>query len=481
MNTGVLVGVCGGLSLVLFYMMAVVSDSFLAPALVAVCKEHRIPKDVAGATMLAAGASLPELVSNVVSIYVTKTDIGVGTIVGSEIFNHAAILSAVCASSKRSSLDPITCTRDIVGYVGALLLLLVAVSDIKNVNNDDDGSSTVVAIRPVTTVPLVLWYGFYTYLCTSAGRQKLTTLMSPFYQVDTSRTTSHDVGPHADLRETPLLQDDDFDGPYESSVDETEESETQDDLSQMEEDESLKSPWSPQRFFASWRPQNRQRSKRPTNDPEETTTEEETSCLKVVMTLLTAPARAPLWATLPEPQQRPHLAVAISLLWLCLQSFAMVVLLEAAADALHISTAVVGLTVGAVGTSFPNLVSAAAAAQKGSADMAVSASLGANVFNLSCALGLSWILYPIIHPTHPILTSMHDSNLTVLTLGLLFTAIAYAALLVCTRCTLYPWFAAIFLIAYFGFILAALFAEPQLHAVERREHHSSPPVHDSIH
>lgn len=51
--------------------------------------------DVAGATFLAAATSAPELFVAVVGTFVTEGDIGIGTIVGSSVFNLLGI-AAVC-------------------------------------------------------------------------------------------------------------------------------------------------------------------------------------------------------------------------------------------------------------------------------------------------------------------------------------------------------------------------------------------------
>lgn len=48
-------------------------------------------KDVAGATFMAAATSAPELFVNAIGTFITEGDIGVGTIVGSAVFNILAV------------------------------------------------------------------------------------------------------------------------------------------------------------------------------------------------------------------------------------------------------------------------------------------------------------------------------------------------------------------------------------------------------
>lgn len=61
----------------------------------------------------------------------------------------------------------------------------------------------------------------------------------------------------------------------------------------------------------------------------------------------------------------------------------------------HISEAMVGLTIVAIGTSLPELAASAAAAYKKKSDIAVGNVIGSNIFNLFWILGLASILRPI--------------------------------------------------------------------------------------
>lgn len=65
-----------------------------------------------------------------------------------------------------------------------------------------------------------------------------------------------------------------------------------------------------------------------------------------------------------------------------------------AAD-IGVSEAVIGLTVVAIGTSLPELVTSGIAAWKGSADMAVGNVVGSNIFNVLGVLGVSALVVPL--------------------------------------------------------------------------------------
>lgn len=65
------------------------------------------------------------------------------------------------------------------------------------------------------------------------------------------------------------------------------------------------------------------------------------------------------------------------------------------ASLLGMSETFIGLTVVAIGTSLPELVTSAVAARKGRADLAVGNVIGSNIFNLLWILGLSAIIRPL--------------------------------------------------------------------------------------
>lgn len=87
------------------------------------------------------------------------------------------------------------------------------------------------------------------------------------------------------------------------------------------------------------------------------------------------------------------------------------------ASSFGVSQAMIGLTVVAVGTSLPELVSSIVAARKGKADIAVGNVVGSNIFNVFWILGVSAIIKPL-----PFSPSLNADLLTVVgaTLLLLF-------------------------------------------------------------
>jgi Ca2+/Na+ antiporter len=89
--------------------LAIICDDFFVPSLEAISEKLHLSEDVAGATFMAAGSSAPELFTSVAGV-AYETDVGIGTIVGSAVFNILVIiaLTSALSGSKVSNRDSIT-------------------------------------------------------------------------------------------------------------------------------------------------------------------------------------------------------------------------------------------------------------------------------------------------------------------------------------------------------------------------------------
>lgn len=73
------------LLLYLFVALAIVCDEYFVPAIDEITEAFGITPDVAGATLMAAGGSAPELATSFMGVFVSKSDVGFSTIVGSAV------------------------------------------------------------------------------------------------------------------------------------------------------------------------------------------------------------------------------------------------------------------------------------------------------------------------------------------------------------------------------------------------------------
>ncbi|KAI0223167.1 Sodium/potassium/calcium exchanger 3 [Lamellibrachia satsuma] len=81
---------------IIFIALALICDDFFVPSLEVISEKLHLSEDVAGATFMAAGSSAPELFTSVAGVAV-QTDVGVGTIVGSAVFNLLIIIALTAA------------------------------------------------------------------------------------------------------------------------------------------------------------------------------------------------------------------------------------------------------------------------------------------------------------------------------------------------------------------------------------------------
>ncbi|KAK9500197.1 hypothetical protein O3M35_001501 [Rhynocoris fuscipes] len=117
-------------SLYLFLALALVCDKYFVPAVERICKALNMSNDVAGATFMAAATSAPELFVNVIGTFITEGDIGIGTIVGSAVFNILAV--AACCGIGAGMVVPLhwwPLTRDCLAYGVTVTILICIIHD----------------------------------------------------------------------------------------------------------------------------------------------------------------------------------------------------------------------------------------------------------------------------------------------------------------------------------------------------------------
>ncbi|XP_028830187.1 sodium/potassium/calcium exchanger 3-like isoform X2 [Denticeps clupeoides] len=116
----------------MFCALALVCDDYFVPSLEKISERLHLSEDVAGATFMAAGSSAPELFTSVIGVFITKGDVGVGTIVGSAVFNILCIIG-VCGffAGQAVKLSHWTLLRDSAYYTLSVAALIVFIYDEK--------------------------------------------------------------------------------------------------------------------------------------------------------------------------------------------------------------------------------------------------------------------------------------------------------------------------------------------------------------
>ena len=113
---------------------------------------------IIGATLVAVGTSLPELAASVASVLKGKTDIALGNVLGSNIFNLSIVLP-VAGLVRPSAIDPGAFGRDFLALaiISAVLALFCLVGAIRQRGQFGIGRLTGVTL-------LIIYAAYYIYL-----------------------------------------------------------------------------------------------------------------------------------------------------------------------------------------------------------------------------------------------------------------------------------------------------------------------------
>ncbi|XP_045502287.1 sodium/potassium/calcium exchanger Nckx30C isoform X2 [Colias croceus] len=432
----------------MFVALAIVCDEFFVPALDVIIERLAIRDDVAGATFMAAGGSAPELFTSIIGVFVSFDDVGIGTIVGSAVFNILFVIGA-CALFSRTTLSltwwPLF--RDCTFYSISLLVLIYCFRDSEIYWQEalvlfSLYGAYVLFMRWNQPVERALKKLIYKNKVT---RVRSTDQLMPTHQTAAqtlhgNATTSSETSvgtntatvaaapgsskaPTAKFRHGLLqLMIHTIDPMHDGKVDEK--------ATQLHAIASLKvlleatKPTAGGAGAAAAKNAAATAKETPLDLPnggladvqldvieEIGDLEDDTTPLdmswpsgfrKRITYLLVAPIVFPLWMTLPDtrtPRGKKFFPVTFigSIVWIAFFSYLMVWWANVAGATAYVPPEVMGLTLLAAGTSVPDLITSVIVARKGFGDMAVSSSVGSNIFDVTVGLPLPWLLYGLIY------------------------------------------------------------------------------------
>ncbi|KAJ7424807.1 solute carrier family 24 member 2 [Willisornis vidua] len=118
-----------------------------------------------------------------------------------------------------------------------------------------------------------------------------------------------------------------------------------------------------------------------------------------------------------------------SISWIAFFSYLMVWWAHQVGETIGITEEIMGLTILAAGTSIPDLITSVIVARKGLGDMAVSSSVGSNIFDITVGLPLPWLLYAVINSFAPVTVSSNGlfCAIVLLFIMLLFVILSIAS------------------------------------------------------
>ncbi|PIK59304.1 putative sodium/potassium/calcium exchanger 3-like [Apostichopus japonicus] len=121
------------------------------------------------------------------------------------------------------------------------------------------------------------------------------------------------------------------------------------------------------------------------------------SWTSLLIWILYLPSQAIFYFTIPNCKRKSWtswypLTFLMSLLWIGLSSYVLVWMANNVGIAFRIPDVVLGYTVLAIGNSVPDALASVLVARNGFGDMAISNSIGSNIFDILLCLGLPWFL-----------------------------------------------------------------------------------------
>jgi len=376
--------------LYMFYALALVCDHYFVPTLDVIIEKFGISADVAGATFMAAGGSAPELFTSVIGVFIAVSDVGIGTIVGSAVFNVLFVIAACAfASATALKLTAWPLIRDTTFYSIALMVLVAFFTD--------------DVIEWWEALILFLWYFAYVIFMkfNAPMEAKFLETFPKLKKDDTPIDKDLHAGFKFHAHRKPLLML--MRGKVENQPDGQELKpgvglEGLKVTLQGEEGEKLNPPKDEEK------PQDEEKGKEEQEEYKDymRSFPSDGGIVSKLMWIVSLPLMAPMWVTIPDPQDQSRkkffpIAFVISIVWIAVFSYFMVWWATLAGDTMGISDAVMGLTFLAAGTSVPDLITSVLVAKEGKGDMAVSSSIGSNLFDVTVGLPLPWLLYTIIN------------------------------------------------------------------------------------
>lgn len=163
--------------------LLLVGANYLTEGSSAIAKRFGISEFVIGLTIVAIGTSAPELVVSLISTVNGKTDIAIGNVLGSNLFNTLMILG-VTALIQPIRIENNTLTRDIP--FGLLAAVVLAICGLDVWLNGSEG----VITRSEGLLMLCFWIVFMVYSFMTAKRDNAPDEVQPS---DATETAQHPI------------------------------------------------------------------------------------------------------------------------------------------------------------------------------------------------------------------------------------------------------------------------------------------------
>ncbi|XP_058256064.1 sodium/potassium/calcium exchanger 4a isoform X1 [Hemibagrus wyckioides] len=411
----------------MFLALAIVCDDYFVTSLEKICEKLHMSEDVAGATFMAAGSSAPELFASIIGVFITHGDVGVGTIVGSAVFNILCIIG-VCGifAGQVVYLTKFAVFRDSIYYTLSVVALIVFIYDGQ-------------IMWWESLVLMVMYIGYIVIM-------KFNTSMQNYFSGKEDLSVANGNAVTSELEDGNAYYEQYWDDPSWPLLSSVKPNKMYTRGSVVMVDEMMNSSPPNYRFPEAglrvmitnrFGPKTRlrmasrliineqQRLMQATNGvdgtvvadgkadtmengnvPEDKLTEEDDNELSSPFTMpggtmnrvkliISWPILVLLYFTVPncgKPRWENFfmLSFFLSTLWIAVFSYFMVWMVTIIGYTLGIPDVIMGITFLAAGTSVPDCIASLIVARQGLGDMAVSNTIGSNVFDILVGLGVPW-------------------------------------------------------------------------------------------
>ncbi|XP_069480347.1 sodium/potassium/calcium exchanger 1 isoform X2 [Ambystoma mexicanum] len=476
-----------------FVALAIVCDEFFVPALGVITEKLQISEDVAGATFMAAGGSAPELFTSLIGVFISHSNVGIGTIVGSAVFNILFVIGT-CALFSREILHltwwPLF--RDVSFYILDLIMLiiffldnvilwwesmlllsayclyvifmkwnveveqwvkeqllkrkrLVKVMALEDAVKKGNGSITGEDTKNPEDSNRLKVKPFLIRGSSSASLHN-STLRSTIFQlmIHTLDPLGEEAGGERSEGDAPTAVNVQVSPPTGSEPSRDEDGENKDQPQGGQDAEGGGDSGDSSSEDSDDDDSDSDDDSGDDSDEEEEEQEEDIeeplslewpeTKRKQATYLFLLPIVFPLWLTVPDvrsPKYQKYFALTFlgSIMWIAIFSYLMVWWAHQVGETIGISEEIMGLTILAAGTSIPDLITSVIVARKGLGDMAVSSSVGSNIFDITVGLPVPWFLFSMFNGFSPVAVSSNGlfCAIVLLFLMLLFVIFSIAA------------------------------------------------------
>jgi K+-dependent Na+/Ca+ exchanger-like protein len=417
--------------LYMFKGLGEICDSYFMDSLEEISEALQLSPDVAGATFMAAGSSAPELFTSISTTFFIVSDGGVGTIIGSAIFNIFFIVGATgffaCKNGVVLDIWWYPLTRDTIFYLISIGLLMWVLMD-----------EEVEVYESA-----IMWFTYLVYIGYMLINPKVVDMLGgepgKAEAVEAYAVSDLEKGEDKKVETNGAAKEEKENGAAPPVIVKTEEAKPEEDSAEKdntEKDNTEKEPAedtgkgslevpgatgeNPGGLSPSASPrgskvhfslhgleqeevaEERRKSKEvaeaqaDTETPEgggekaEEKAEEEEDEPKSCIDRFDPISR--LWAVTMPSKEHYWMLFFMSVFWIMILSYIMVDACARMGYILNVPTFFMGLIFLAAGTSIPDALASIAVAKQGEGNMAISNALGSNVFDILLGLGVPWTL-----------------------------------------------------------------------------------------